>query len=103
MIQKLTDKPISIAADHRGVGLKVRLTEWLHAMAPVSEALFELHGPLIGPDFLYPKGDLRNRHGWRSQLGVKTKKPCNHRRIRHLFKISETTLVSRKIKDPVLD
>lgn len=31
MAQKLTDKPISIAADHRGVGLKERLTDWLLA------------------------------------------------------------------------
>jgi ribose 5-phosphate isomerase B len=31
MIQKLTDKPISIAADHRGVVLKGRLREWLLA------------------------------------------------------------------------
>jgi ribose 5-phosphate isomerase B len=31
MIQKLTDKPISIAADHRGVVLKGRLTGWLLA------------------------------------------------------------------------
>lgn len=31
MIQKLTDKPISIATDHRGVALKERLKEWLLA------------------------------------------------------------------------
>ena len=31
MIQKLTDKPVSIAADHRGVGLKARLKAWLTA------------------------------------------------------------------------
>jgi ribose 5-phosphate isomerase B len=31
MIQRLTDKPISIAADHRGVVLKERLTGWLRA------------------------------------------------------------------------
>ncbi|MDF2900585.1 MAG: ribose-5-phosphate isomerase [Phenylobacterium sp.] len=31
MIQKLTDKPISIAADHRGVVLKARLKAWLLA------------------------------------------------------------------------
>lgn len=31
MIQKLTDKPISIATDHRGVALKARLKEWLLA------------------------------------------------------------------------
>jgi ribose 5-phosphate isomerase B len=31
MIQKLTDKPIAIAADHRGVVLKGRLTRWLLA------------------------------------------------------------------------
>lgn len=31
MIQKLTDKPISIAADHRGVTLKARLKAWLLA------------------------------------------------------------------------
>lgn len=31
MIQKLTDKPISIAADHRGVALKARLKAWLLA------------------------------------------------------------------------
>jgi len=31
MIQKLTDKPISIAADYRGVVLKGRLTGWLLA------------------------------------------------------------------------
>jgi ribose 5-phosphate isomerase B len=31
MIQKLTDKPISIAADHRGVVLKERLKGWLLA------------------------------------------------------------------------
>jgi ribose 5-phosphate isomerase B len=30
MIQKLTDKPISVAADHRGVALKARLKGWLH-------------------------------------------------------------------------
>lgn len=29
MIQKVTDKPVSIAADHRGVVLKARLTGWL--------------------------------------------------------------------------
>ena len=29
MIGKLTDKPISIAADHRGVALKERLKRWL--------------------------------------------------------------------------
>ena len=29
MIQKLTGKPISIAADHRGFDLKGRLTSWL--------------------------------------------------------------------------
>lgn len=31
MTQKLTDKPISIAADHRGVVLKERLKAWLLA------------------------------------------------------------------------
>ena len=31
MIQKLTDKPISIAADHRGVVLKERLTGWMRS------------------------------------------------------------------------
>ena len=31
MIQKQTDKPVAIAADHRGVGLKARLTAWLLA------------------------------------------------------------------------
>lgn len=31
MIDKLTDKPISIAADHRGVALKERLKGWLLA------------------------------------------------------------------------
>ena len=31
MIQRLTDKPISIAADHRGVVLKERLKDWLLA------------------------------------------------------------------------
>jgi ribose 5-phosphate isomerase B len=31
MSRKLTDKPISIAADHRGVALKGRLSEWLLA------------------------------------------------------------------------
>ncbi len=31
MIQKLTDKPVSIATDHRGVGLKARLKGWLLA------------------------------------------------------------------------
>ena len=31
MTQKLTDKPIAIAADHRGVGLKKRLEGWLLA------------------------------------------------------------------------
>lgn len=31
MTQKLTDKPIAIAADHRGVGLKKRLKGWLLA------------------------------------------------------------------------
>jgi ribose 5-phosphate isomerase B len=31
MIRKLTDKPISIAADHRGVALKARLKAWLLA------------------------------------------------------------------------
>src|SRR5882757_4855682 len=31
MIQRLTEKPISIAADHRGVGLKDRLKGWLLA------------------------------------------------------------------------
>jgi ribose 5-phosphate isomerase B len=31
MIRKLTDKPISIAADHRGVALKARLEAWLLA------------------------------------------------------------------------
>jgi ribose 5-phosphate isomerase B len=29
MIQKLTDKPISIGSDHRGIVLKGRLTGWL--------------------------------------------------------------------------
>lgn len=31
MIRKLTDKPISIASDHRGVALKARLKAWLLA------------------------------------------------------------------------
>jgi ribose 5-phosphate isomerase B len=31
MTRKLTDKPISIGADHRGVVLKERLKGWLHA------------------------------------------------------------------------
>jgi ribose 5-phosphate isomerase B len=31
MLPKLTDKPISIAADHRGVALKARLKVWLLA------------------------------------------------------------------------
>ena len=31
MAEKLTDKPIAIAADHRGVALKERLTGWLRA------------------------------------------------------------------------
>jgi ribose 5-phosphate isomerase B len=31
MLPKLTDKPISIAADHRGVALKARLRVWLVA------------------------------------------------------------------------
>ncbi len=31
MIQRLTDKPISIGADHRGVALKERLRAWLSA------------------------------------------------------------------------
>lgn len=31
MTQRLTDKPISIAADHRGVALKARLKDWLLA------------------------------------------------------------------------
>ncbi|MGH6909969.1 MAG: RpiB/LacA/LacB family sugar-phosphate isomerase, partial [Phenylobacterium sp.] len=31
MTQKLTDKPISIGADHRGVALKERLKAWLQA------------------------------------------------------------------------
>mgnify|MGYP000933124255 FL=1 len=31
MILKLTDKPIAIAADHRGVALKKRLSDWLRA------------------------------------------------------------------------
>ncbi|MBT9470043.1 MAG: RpiB/LacA/LacB family sugar-phosphate isomerase [Pseudomonadota bacterium] len=31
MTQKLTDRPISIAADHRGVALKARLKAWLLA------------------------------------------------------------------------
>lgn len=31
MSQKLTDKPISIATDHRGVALKARLKAWLLA------------------------------------------------------------------------
>lgn len=31
MIQKLTDKPVSIATDHRGVALKARLKAWLLA------------------------------------------------------------------------
>ena len=31
MSQRLTGKPISIAADHRGVALKARLKGWLHA------------------------------------------------------------------------
>ena len=31
MIQRLTDKPIAIAADHRGVALKTRLSDWLRA------------------------------------------------------------------------
>lgn len=31
MIQKLTDRPISIASDHRGVDLKARLAAWLRA------------------------------------------------------------------------
>ena len=31
MIQRLTDKPISIATDHRGVVLKERLKAWLSA------------------------------------------------------------------------
>ncbi|ATQ44202.1 RpiB/LacA/LacB family sugar-phosphate isomerase [Caulobacter mirabilis] len=31
MTQKLTDKPVSIAADHRGVALKTRLKAWLLA------------------------------------------------------------------------
>jgi ribose 5-phosphate isomerase B len=29
MIQRLTDKPIAIASDHRGFALKARLIEWL--------------------------------------------------------------------------
>jgi ribose 5-phosphate isomerase B len=31
MIQKLTDKPIAMASDHRGVALKARLAGWLRA------------------------------------------------------------------------
>ncbi len=31
MRSELTDKPISIASDHRGVALKARLKAWLHA------------------------------------------------------------------------
>lgn len=31
MTRKLTDKPVAIAADHRGVGLKQRLSGWLLA------------------------------------------------------------------------
>ena len=31
MIRKLTDKPIAIATDHRGVALKARLKAWLAA------------------------------------------------------------------------
>lgn len=31
MTQKLTDKPISIGSDHRGVDLKARLKAWLQA------------------------------------------------------------------------
>ncbi|WP_257817396.1 RpiB/LacA/LacB family sugar-phosphate isomerase [Phenylobacterium sp. J367] len=31
MSRKLTDKPIAIATDHRGVALKARLAEWLAA------------------------------------------------------------------------
>ncbi|MCX7358819.1 MAG: RpiB/LacA/LacB family sugar-phosphate isomerase [Alphaproteobacteria bacterium] len=31
MVQTLTGKPIAIAADHRGVALKARLTQWLVA------------------------------------------------------------------------
>lgn len=31
MNQKLTDKPVAIAADHRGVALKARLAGWLRA------------------------------------------------------------------------
>jgi ribose 5-phosphate isomerase B len=31
MSRKLTDKPIAIAADHRGVALKARLAQWLRA------------------------------------------------------------------------
>jgi ribose 5-phosphate isomerase B len=31
MIQRLTDKPIAIASDHRGVALKEQLKAWLHA------------------------------------------------------------------------
>lgn len=31
MTDKLTDKPIAIGADHRGVVLKARLKDWLHA------------------------------------------------------------------------
>lgn len=30
-MSRLTDKPIAIAADHRGVGLKARLKDWLRA------------------------------------------------------------------------
>lgn len=30
-MQALTDKPIAIAADHRGVALKALLTQWLSA------------------------------------------------------------------------
>ncbi|MFT3729546.1 MAG: RpiB/LacA/LacB family sugar-phosphate isomerase [Terricaulis sp.] len=33
MTQRLTDKPIAIAADHRGVALKQRLKDWLAANA----------------------------------------------------------------------
>ncbi len=31
MSAKLTDRPISIGSDHRGVALKARLSDWLHA------------------------------------------------------------------------
>ena len=51
-------------------------------VAPLTEALFQSHRPLIGTDFAYAKGDFSNRDRGQCQFSVIADQSGNDRGVR---------------------